>query len=582
MKKVLSTILLGIFIIISLIFLATPNHADELDDLTKQINNLNSALNQSINATRPLESQLNSMQQQIADIKARVGYIQQDIAVKQKNIDDGYKNLTTKQDLLNRAIRDFYIKSYYNNPLVIFLSAHSAAEITQVLAYQQAAANADKSVITNIALTITDLEQKKADLENEKSRLTSLKATLDDQSAKLDKIVQGAKAYQASLSSQIAQLSAKQQSLLAAKLGSLNIPLFAISGGGCSSDLNPYKDPGFGGKKFGLFSYGVPNRVGLNQYGAFGRAKQGQGSDTILHAYYNFDGYQNYSGITIRVNDSNGYDSGNVIWSGSLEEYMRRIYEVPNNWGDQGGMEALKAQAIAARSYVVAQTNNGAKSICATQNCQVFQTGVKGGNWDTAVSATSGQAMVQGGQPITAYFSSTHGGYMFTTSDIGWASTSFTKRGQDANGSIGSWSDLNSKAYDKDSPWFYCDWGGRSQYNGTAWMTSSEMADIVNSILLVQHDSSADSHILQPDGNDPEMWTPDRVRQELSKYQTPFSSISDGHIDADFSSGKSTTVHLSGDQGDFSVDSNTFRKYFNLRAPAKIQIVGYLYNLEIH
>lgn len=579
MKKILSTILLSIFIIASLIFLVLPNHADELDDLTKQINDLNSALNQSINATRPLESQLSSMQQQIAGIKNRVTFIEQDVATKQKNIDDGYKNLETKQDLLNRAIRDFYIKSYYNNPLVILLSAHSAAEITQILAYQQAAANSDKSVITNIALTITDLEQKKAALEDEKSRLTALKATLDDQSAKLDKIVQGAKAYQASLSSQIADLSAKQQSLLAAKLGSLNIPLFAISGGGCSSDLNPYKDPGFGGTKFGLFSYGVPNRVGLNQYGAWGRAKAGQDFDTILHAYYNFDGYQNFSGITIRVNDSNGYNSGNIIWSGSLEDYMQRIYEVPDSWTDNN-LAALKAQAIAARSYVLSETNNGAKSICANQNCQVFKTDPKGGNWANAVSATSGQAMIQGGQPIAAYFSSTHGGYMFTTSDIGWSSTSFTKRGQDANGSIGSWSDLNSKAYDKDSPWFYCDWGGRSQYNGTAWMTSSDMADIVNSILLVQHEPSADSHILQPDKSDPDMWTPDQVRQELSKYQTPFSSVSGGSVDADFGNGKSTTVHLQGDQGSFDVDAVTFRKYFNLRAPSNIQIVGYLYNLE--
>lgn len=112
-------------------------------------------------------------------------------------------------------------------------------------------------------------------------------------------------------------------------------------------------------------------------------------------------------------------------------------------------------------------------------------------------------------------------------------------------------------------------------------MTSSEMADIVNSILLVQNEPSADAHILQPDKSDPEMWTPDQVRSELSKYRTPFSSISGGSVDADFGSGKSTTVTLQGDQGSFSVDAVTFRKYFNLRAPAKIQIVGYLYNLEV-
>jgi len=203
------------------------------------------------------------------------------------------------------------------------------------------------------------------------------------------------------------------------------------------------------------------------------------------------------------------------------------------------------------------------------------------GAYGQAVNATAGKVMVQGGQPIKAWFSSTHGGYMFSSSDIGWSATSFTKHATDTTGPVASWADLNSKAYDRDSPWFYCDWGGRSQYNNTAWMSSSEMADIVNSILLVQNEPSADPHILQPDKPDPDMWTPDQVRQELSKYRTPFSSVSSGSVDADFTSGKSTNVHFTGDAGSFDIDSVTFRKYFNLRAPAKIQIVGYLYNLEL-
>lgn len=579
MKSILTFLSVFIVSVLFLFVFVTQNHADQLDDLTKQINDLTTQLNQSINATKPLESQLTSMQNQITNIKSQVAGIDADVIQKQSDIDKQNADILQQEKILNAIIRDYYIRTSSSNPLLTLLSTNSLGNLTNVLAYQEAALNQDKATITNLALSVLDLEQKKKDLEDEKTRLTALKADLDDQSAKLDKVVQGAKAYQASLSSQIADLSAKQQALLAAKLGSLNIPLFAISGGGCASDIDPYKDPGFGGKKFGLFSYGVPNRVGLNQYGAWGRAKAGQDYDTILHAYYNFDSYQNMN-ATIKVNDSNGYDSGNIIWTGSLEDYVKRIYEVPDSWADNN-LAALKAQAIAARSYVLAETNNGAKSICATQSCQVFKTSPKGGNWEQAVNSTSGQVMVQGGNPITAYFSSTHGGYMYTTSDIGWASTSFTKRGQDANGTIASWSDLQSKAYDKDSPWFYCDWGGRSQYNNTAWMTSSEMADIVNSILLVQNEPDADAHILQTDSSDADMWNPDKVKQELSKYRTAFSSIDSGSVDADFGSGKSTTVHFSGDAGSVSFDSVVFRKYFNLRAPAKIQIVGYLYNLEI-
>ncbi|MBI2190287.1 MAG: hypothetical protein HYU49_01980, partial [Candidatus Levybacteria bacterium] len=143
-------------------FLAVPKtSSDELADINKQINELTQALDMSIKATKPLESQLNSLRSQIDDIKKRVFVIEGDIIAKKKNIDEGYKNLERQEKILARTIRNFYIKSYYNSPLLTFLSAQSASEITQILAYQKAAADQDKAIITNIALTISDLETKK-------------------------------------------------------------------------------------------------------------------------------------------------------------------------------------------------------------------------------------------------------------------------------------------------------------------------------------------------------------------------------------------------------------------------------------
>ena len=209
-------------------------------------------------------------------------------------------------------------------------------------------------------------------------------------------------------------------------------------------------------------AYGVPNRVGLNQYGAWGRAKAGQDYNQILQAYYNFD--------SIETRDAQIHVTGNgVDWTGSLDDYVKRIYEVPDSWTDNN-LAALKAQAIAARSYALAYTNNGQGTICPTDQCQVFKTDPKGGNWDQAVSQTAGQVMIQGGNPIKAWFSSTHGGYVHSSGDIGWSGTSFTKNAQDTSSSVASFSDLNSNAYDKDSPWFYCDWGSRSSNNNTAWL----------------------------------------------------------------------------------------------------------------
>lgn len=576
MKKVFSLLFLCIFLFISSFVIVPKSSSDQLDDITKQINDLTSALNMSINATRPLQSQLDSLKSQITDIKNRVAAIEQNVAVKKKNIDQGYADLAKEEIVLNRTIRDYYIKSYYNSPLLMFLSGASASELTQVLAYQKAATDKDKIIITNIAITVQDLEEKKKILEDEQTRLTVAKASLDEQSAKLDKIVTGARAYQANLSTQIAELSATQQQLLAQKYGSLGISLNSYSMlGGCKSDILPgAPDPGFS-PKIGFFTYGVPNRVGLNQFGALGRAKAGQDYNQILQAYYNFDSISDVSQSTQIHVSGNGID-----WTGSLEDYMKRIYEVPDSWTDNN-LAALKAQAVAARSYVLAYTNNGSGSICPTDQCQVFKTDPKGGNWEQAVNATAGKAMVQGGSPIKAWFSSTHGGYVFSSSDIGWSGTSFTKRAQDASGPINSFSDLQNNAYDKASPWFYCDWGSRG---GTAWLRQEEVADIVNVMLLVQADSGTKEHLYQTDKSNPagtDTWSSDRVKQELrNRSIAPFNSVSGASVDADFGVGKVTTVHINGDAGSTSFSGDFFKTYFNIRAPGNINIVGPLYNVE--
>lgn len=561
MKKTIYFIILFCAILIfSSIHIA---YGDELDDINKQLDDLKTAYNQSKAATAPLESQLNN-------IKERVAFIEADLVRKKQEIDNGYKNLTTKKIIFDKTVVKNYIESYNNNWFSSLIGSQ-ASGIIQNLAYQKAKADQDKVIITNIALSIIDLEEKKRNLESEEVQLAAIKI-------KLDKVVAEAKAYQATLSSQIASLSARQQEILNQRLASLNIPLYAISGGGCSSDLTNGKDPGFGGG-LGLFTYGVPNRVGLNQYGALGRAKAGKNYDEILHAYYDFNEYKNNDDVTINVNDSNGYNSGNIIWSGPLNDYVKKIYEVPGDWP----YESIKAQVIAARSYVIAATDNGASSICATQYCQVFKKdGTKGGTWDQAVDDSERKVMVKDGQVVKAFFSSTHGGYAFNTGDlVGWSTTSYTKRMTDTpSGSVASFDDLKNNAYDKDSPWFYCDWGSRSSHGGTAWLAPGEFADIVNSILLAQSDSSADSHILQTDKSYADAWNEDKVKQELSKYRTSFNNISSGRVDVDFGNGKTTRVYFSGDAGSVDFPADVFKKYFNLRAPANIQIVGPLYNIE--
>jgi len=557
MKKKLFIIFLVFLILIPLFYVK----ADELEDITSQLEALKKDLSSKEANHQQLTIKLN-------DLKNRVALLDSQIVKKEKEVKKGEEALVYQKNLLNvRA------KSYYKNisksslGIIDIMVGENLSESLRKFFYQKSLVDDDKRTIIKVVVYIKNLEEIKKNLEEEKIKTAYLKQEIDNQAKILSSQIGQTK-------SKIASLSTRQQQLIAAKQASLGISRSASSLGRCDSDLTNGRDPGFS-PKFAFFTYGVPNRVGMNQYGAWGRAKAGKNETEILQTYYNYDEIKKWdTNIEIRVDGVGNY---------KLEDYVKRLYEIPDSWTDNN-LAALKAQAIAARSYVLAYTNNGQGSICATENCQVVKSEPKGGNWEQAVNQTEGQVMIQGGNPIKAWFSSTHGGYVFSSGEIGWSETSWTKHSNDFDGSVNSFSDLVSKAYDRDSPWFYCDWGSRSEFNKTAWLKPQDLADIINIILLVKNDSSIRDHLYQVDKSNPagtDTWDFERVKSELrNRGIASFSSINDGSVNADFGSGRTTTVNFSGDSGNISFSASEFKDWFNLRAPANIQIVGPLFNVE--
>ncbi|KKS00889.1 MAG: putative sporulation protein SpoIID, partial [Candidatus Levybacteria bacterium GW2011_GWB1_41_21] len=317
-------------------------------------------------------------------------------------------------------------------------------------------------------------------------------------------------------------MSAKQQSILNQRLASLNIPRSAgTSARGCSDDRGV--NPGFS-PRLAFFTYGAPHRNGLNQYGAKGRADGGQKVEQILQAYY--------PNLTLKMDyDRNAQVNVDGFGSFSIEDYTKHIFEVPESWP----METLKAQAVAARTYALnSMQRNG--HICTTEACQVFHGEEKGGRWNEAVDATAGWVLMDGGNPGFTQYASTHGGYILNLGKF-----------DGDGGNPTSFSELNDRAFDKASPWFYCDWGSRSQYSNTAWLTPAEVADIVNVILIGRRDPSAGKHLYQVDKPNPEgtdTWDAARVRQELGSGA--LTSVSDVSVSVDFGSGKTTGVNAGG------------------------------------
>lgn len=515
------------------------------------------------------KKELASLNSKVSSLKKQIDSISSQLTKIKKDIDKRDADLSKSKTFFEEKTKNNYKFIRLYDPIMPFLASDDATEAFKEINFRQKAADSDRKQMEEYANEIQKLQSDKESLEKTKNSLASSKASLDEKAKALGVEVAKVENY-------LATLSAKQNAFLAQKLESLGLSRSAYNmKGGCSSDINPFKSPGFS-PAIAFFSFGVPNRVGMNQFGAKGRAEAGQNYEQILKAYYNAGITNGYNtGITINVSGKNEFgQSFGDNWN--IEDYVKHIYEMPTDFP----MEALKAQAIAARSYALNYTNNGSKSICPSQSCQVVKKEINNGTWQAAVDATKGIVLTNGGTPITAWFSSTHGGYAYTSADIGWSGTAWTKRLSDTQSGVGSFSDLFNNAYDRSSPMFYCDWGSRSQYNKTAWLKPEEVADIANVILLAKADGSTQKHLAQPDKPNPDgtdTWDADRVKSELtSRGITPLSGASDVSIGADFGSGRTTTVNIDGR----SFDGQDFKNYFNLRAPATIQIVGPLFNVE--
>jgi len=109
-----------------------------------------------------------------------------------------------------------------------------------------------------------------------------------------------------------------------------------------------------------------------------------------------------------------------VINKLGIEEYLYGV--VSAEMQASFPLEAIKAQAVAARTYLISSLGNYSVhgyDILATQNSQVYKghttehsTGVQG------VNATRGEVMIFRGRPIFAFFHASSGGYTENSEDI--------------------------------------------------------------------------------------------------------------------------------------------------------------------
>lgn len=538
---------------------------DPVDEIQQQIDELEKLKKMSSEATKPLEKELAGLEQKVKNAQAGIVAAKQQAQTVSRDIAKREEDLAVQYTVFSNRIAASYRRSRTYSPFLLFLSSNTASQLTKDLAYQSSVQAQDNQLIRGISSEISQLQQDKQKLEQDQIRLAKLQSQLDSQAAFFRKEIAGAKAYQQELSGKIAALSAKQQAIINARSGTAITSVGEVP---LADDFNAsigYKSQA-PGNSFAVFSFGgYTHRNGMSQYGANARAKEGQSVEDILKAYY--------PNATLKK-DFAAMGSINVQGVGSIsfeDQYLQGIYEMPSTWH----INALKAQAIAARTFAIKYTDNGQRQICTTEACQVFKNSKKGGDWEKAVNETRGWVLVDGGgSPVSTQYASTHGGFSNTS---GWDTT-------DKNGG-GDWS---TRAWESKagSPWFYKSWY-RNGYSSSGancgrnhpWLSQEEMADIINAWLVRKNPSGADTDRIEPvtintcnvGGSGGNPYSMSELREWADKAGGAITSISGVSV-SHSGSGQTTEVRFNTNRGTIAIPGSEFKTTFNLRAPGYLRI----------
>ncbi|MEA2020230.1 MAG: SpoIID/LytB domain-containing protein [Patescibacteria group bacterium] len=566
------------------------------EDIDEQLEDLREEREKKQGEMQDLEERLEELHSEIGELEDNITVTQvqlNQVAFKAKQlgarIEDLSKELSTlRSDLSEKEhFRDQLVRQLYKKKRTpfwqMFLSNDGFSNLSKNVFYRSLSVSDLKDKIINLNNDISEVEEQKEQLaeskkslDREVARIAVLKDQLAEQKEEAE--VQAAQTMQRrdAISSELSELSEKISKLVRAKLE-------ATAENTSVGDVAPIRkslpDPS-DTPAYVVYSRGYPHRVGMNQYGARGRAMAGQNYKEILKAYYKDIKIDENYDCPDKITVTGSFGSKELDFE---DEYLKGIAEMPSSWE----MEALKAQAVAARTYALAYTGDGAGSICTTQSCQVWLESKvdssAASRWHQAVKETKGVAITHDGDAIKAWYASTAGGYtrLPTDFDVKWNSTpDYIKRIKDA--------DSGGNFYDGpeygNSPWFYKAWYSESK-DGDPWLSEKEMQDLLNATLLYSEDHDLEENLYQEDpvafDVDPG-WSKDKVKDELEDRDLdPVGEIEQITV-SNSSEGYTSQVLLVSENYDegLTLSGRDFRKIFVIRSPGYLALWSSLYDIE--
>ncbi len=555
-------------LILSLFLFASFGVVFAEDEYSEQIDQKESELEESKNKQYSYQQEGLSVSQKLDALSLDLSGIESDIAGNESSMQDLQTQIDTKnaevesKKIKTSEVSQSLYKMSRTNLLDVLLSANGVSDLLNRIGFQKFGISnllgqmrQLGSELLNFSSQYDDLKAqldvKRADL----SKLQEDKIALENQKALYEQLVAEEAARQEQLTDEIADLTEEAEEAIREKTGGQETPPGGGGGdnGGGTSPQDPMGDPG----SYAIYQNG--NLIVDNAAGPIRAVPTGSNVFSVD------GGIGQYRGILEFRADTNVY----VINELSLEMYLRGIGEMSSSWP----IEALKAQAVAARTYAAANWNKRAdlgynlRDDTYDQNYVGYskESSWYGENWVSAVDSTSGQIIYADGSPISAYYHSTCGGHTLSAEEVWGGGRSYAQAESDWYDAGGGW-----QSYDGDSPWSYKRWGSTN-------IDINQLQDLLNAgIWLEINGASAESqnNVIRPDLGPG--WNADQLNAALGansvtsrvgsiQSATQIYNTGGGSINSDVRLTQS--IRVTGTSGTIDISGGMFKLAFNLRSP---------------
>lgn len=372
-----------------------------------------------------LSQKINLLNEEITLLEEDIEKTEGEIEEKVKGIEEKQGQLEKTKILIDDVSGDLYIQSRYK--LVnFFLNGVNWSTIVESMYIKKGTISVLKREVEKIGGEFSSLAESKAELDKEKKALDRQKEGLDEaykllaeEKAKVQAELSKEVASRGTLTKRIESLETQISHLLEEQKEIARREAALLGAPPPPQSLTPPEIPPGGfyiaGRGRDLYQ---GHGIGLSQWGAYGGANKGMSAVEILRFYYT--GVEITSGYENRMINVEGYGPMNIekyvagfgSWAGAQGEVpakacgtSEQAQNYPEKYTTNSGCwpeEAIKAQAIAYRTYGLYSVSNGS-AICTTASCQVYN-GQNHTAW--AAKETKGMVLTYKGSLISAVYSS--------------------------------------------------------------------------------------------------------------------------------------------------------------------------------